>query len=101
MPVIKPLVVHTKMSINNKRVIKVVYPSNGIKRYSKNQIKKLVKKYQEKIKGDYEMMVSVNIPNRGFRSGRSFNNNEHIEFPNDAQYDFETTPQFVLYYYKN
>jgi ribosomal protein S17E len=99
MVVIKSTVVNTKFTINKNKVIKVIYPRNINNKYTKNQIEKLVEKYQKKIKGDYKMMLSVDIPNRGFRSGRAFGSEDHLEFPDD--YDFETTQQFCLYYYKD
>jgi hypothetical protein len=98
MVVIKPIVENTKMSINGKRVVKLVYPKNEKNPYTKNQIGTLIQKYQNNLKkGNIKMMVSIDIPKIGFRSGKSFSKDEDIEMPDT--YDWDTAKQFVLYYY--
>jgi hypothetical protein len=100
--VIKPVIENTKLTIRGNNVIKVVYPRNEKRLYSKNQIGSLVKKFQENVKTrkgkQVKMMVSIDIPKLGFRSGKSFTKTDDIELQDD--YDWEKVGQFVIYFYQ-
>jgi hypothetical protein len=102
MVVIKPVIENTKFTIRGNKVVKVVYPRNEKKLYTKNQIGTLVQKFQENVKTrkgkQVKMMVSIDIPKLGFRSGKSFTKTEDIEFPDS--YDWERVPQWVIYFYQ-
>ncbi len=49
MVVIKPVIENTKFTIRGNKVVKVVYPRNEKKLYTKNQIESLVQKFKENI----------------------------------------------------
>jgi hypothetical protein len=95
----KPYTVHTLFTINNKRLLKTIYPRKEKNGYTKREIEHLVGRLQNRIKSDdVQMMVSVNIPKLGFRSGRNFGKADTIELPDT--YNFHEASSFVVYYYK-
>ena len=85
--------------VNNLNINgKVVQRTFKGKEFTKSDIKKLVKEFQNKYKDkSLTLMLGVNTP-FGFRNSKQFYINENPSMVDD--YEWETTNQFVIYGWK-
>ena len=89
----------TKAFIGGNKLIATVFPSNN-EMYSKQQVHNLIKSFTAKYKDKpITFEVSVEIPDLGYRSGKSFSSSQNPVLPD--QYAWEETRQFVVYAWKS
>jgi hypothetical protein len=99
---IKPVQKNTNILIGDSKVIELVYPRNEKKQYTKENIKELVQKQQQKYAGNpLTFMICTNIKGRGWRSSKQFEISSNLIL-NDAYDDDEddSVPQFIIYVWK-
>jgi hypothetical protein len=89
------MIVTDKIATNLKINGKVIQRSFKGQQFTKPEIKRLVKNFQEKYKNkNLTLMLSVNTP-FGFRSSKPFNINEEAALVDD--YEWTTTNSFLIY----
>jgi hypothetical protein len=88
----------TNLLIGNNRVAEKIFPLKK-NDYTKQQVRDLVIQQQQKHKNkNITMMVSVNVPNVGWRSAKQFTMSDNPQLVD--QYEWEKTTQFVIYFWK-
>ena len=99
---VKPKQRKTNFRIGKINVVELLYPRNNKHRYKKNKIKKLVEAQQNKYQGHpLKFMISINIPGRGWRSGKQFKVSEDVILLDDYDDEYDDTNQFAVYVWKD
>lgn len=95
----KPIQRKTKFKLGNAPVVEVLFPKG---KYTKNNIKKSINDYKTKYKnGKLKMMVSVNLPNRGWRSAKQFHVSDDAVVEDIYDDEWDETNQFAIYFWKD
>jgi hypothetical protein len=95
----KPMQRQTKFKLGNNPVVEVLYPKG---KYSKQNIKNLVNDYKKKYKGkSLKLMVSINLPDRGWRSAKQFHVKDNAVTENIYDDEWEDSDQFAIYFWKD
>ena len=90
---------NTKAFINGSPMISNVFPRKNNRLYSRDEVFNLVNQFRRKYSGLPLMFaVSLEIPDLGWRSGKSFRANDSPILPD--KYDWNETGQFVIYVWK-
>ena len=101
---VKPAQRETKFRIGHKNpVIQLLYPRKDT-RYTREEMLKLVKKQQQKYtkKGlKLKFLISLDIPGRGWRSGKQFRINQQSILPDKYDDEYEDTKQFYINVWKD
>jgi hypothetical protein len=101
---VKPTQRETRFRIGHKNpVVQLLYPREDT-RYTREEVLKLVKEQQRKYikKGkQLKFLISIDIPERGWRSGKQFNINETANLPDKYDDEYSDTKQFYINVWKD
>jgi hypothetical protein len=96
---VNPTQRETKFRIGHKNpVVQLLYPRNN-DRYTRAEILKMVKKQQKKyIKSGKKLnfMILIDIPDRGWRSGKQFKIGEQANLPDKYDDEYSDSKQFSI-----
>jgi hypothetical protein len=96
---VNPTQRETKFRIGHKTpVVQLLYPRNN-DRYTRVEILKMVKKQQKKyIKSGKKLnfMLLIDIPDRGWRSGKQFKIGDQANLPDKYDDEYSDSKQFSI-----
>ena len=83
----------------NNPVVEALFPKGA---YSKSDIVTLTKNYRSKYKDrdDLKLLISVNLPDRGWRSAKQFGMNDEPSIQDLYDDEWEESNQFAIYFWK-